>query len=429
MNNRINNTIDKFNMLSQGDRVLVGVSGGADSMLLLHHLLKVKNDYGIDILVAHIEHGIRGQESLDDARFVEEFCNRNMLEFHLLSIDAVSEAKSLKMGVEEYSRERRYAFFDTIPCDKIATAHNLTDNAETVLFRLARGSGLKGVCGIPPVRGKIIRPLIEISSSDIRNYCDKNNIEYRIDSTNHSNDYTRNYIRNTLIPDLKNINSDFERAISSFISDANEDLEFITLQTEQAYHSALCGNMLNTDILSQFHISVIKRAIIKYFLSFDITLDRVHLNHILKLLNKSGRVQIKGDFFAVSNGKYIRFADFSSKKNNFSFVSEILKISEFDAKGVDFYCDYDKIIGKAEIRARKEGDMIHPAKRGCTKSLKKLFNEMKIPQEMRSSVGVLADEKGVIGVIGYCVDERVAVSSQTQNILSVRTSFGGLVNE
>ncbi|MDE6766669.1 MAG: tRNA lysidine(34) synthetase TilS, partial [Eubacterium sp.] len=217
MNNRINNTIDKFNMLSPGDRVLVGVSGGADSMLLLSHLISVSNDYGITVAVAHIEHGIRGQESIADAEFVKKFCSDNNIEFHLLSIDAVNEAKKQNMGVEEYSRKRRYAFFNSIPCDKIATAHNLSDNAETVLFRLARGTGLKGMCGIPPVRGKIIRPLIEVSSSDIRSYCENNNIEYRIDSTNCSNDYTRNYIRNTVIPDFGRINSDFENSVSSFI--------------------------------------------------------------------------------------------------------------------------------------------------------------------------------------------------------------------
>ncbi|MDE6470605.1 MAG: tRNA lysidine(34) synthetase TilS [Eubacterium sp.] len=427
MNNRINNTIDKFNMLSPGDRILVGVSGGADSMLLLRYLISVRNIYDITVAVAHIEHGIRGQESIDDAAFVEEFCKANHLEFYLLSIDAVNEAREQKMGVEEYSRKRRYAFFNSIPCDKIATAHNLSDNAETVLFRLARGSGLKGVCGIPPVRGKIIRPLIEISAADIRAYCENNNIEYRIDSTNSSGDYTRNYIRNTVIPDFKKVNSDFENSIASFINDANEDMEFIISQSEQAYNAVLYKNMLNIGLLSQFHISIKKRIIIKYFSNYNISLDRVHLNDIIKLIEKRGRVQIKGDYYAVSDGEYVRIADFSPNKNSFSFVSEILKISEFDAKGVDFYCDYDKIIGKAEIRTRKEGDTICPANRGCTKSLKKLFNELKIPQEIRSSIGVIADDKGVIGVIGYCIDDRVKVSSDTQNILSVRTSFGGFV--
>ena len=427
MNNRINNTIDKFNMLSAGDRVLVGVSGGADSMLLLNHLISVRNIYGITVAVAHIEHGIRGRESIADAAFVEEFCRNNNIEFHCLSIDAVNEAEKQKMGVEEYSRKRRYAFFDSIPCDKIATAHNLSDNVETVLFRLARGSGLKGVCGIPPVRGKIIRPLIEISSADIRAYCKARNIAYRIDSTNSSADYTRNYIRNTVIPDFEKVNSEFEHSISSFINDVNEDMEWIISQTEQAYNAVLHNDMLSIGLLSQFHIAIKKRIIIKYFSNYNISLDRVHLGNVLDLIEKRGKVQIKGDFYAVSDGEYLRFADFSPNENRFSFVSEILKISEFDAKGVDFYCDYDKIIGKAEIRTRKEGDTICPANRGCTKSLKKLFNELKIPQEMRSSVGVISDDKGVIGVIGYCVDDRVKADSGTQNILSVRTSFGGFV--
>ena len=168
MNNRISNTIRKYNMLSSGDTVLVGVSGGADSMLLLDFFVKNRDKLNIKVKAAHIEHGIRGKTSVDDADFVKSYCENNKVEFHLLSIDAISEAAVLGQGVEEYSRNRRYEFFESIACDKIATAHNLSDNVETVLFRLIRGTGLKGACGIPPVRGRIIRPLIEISADDIR---------------------------------------------------------------------------------------------------------------------------------------------------------------------------------------------------------------------------------------------------------------------
>lgn len=422
MNNRINKTIDKYNMLSCGDKVLVAVSGGADSMLLLNHMLLVKDKYGITVAAAHIEHGIRGQESVDDAGFVEKFCANNDIEYHQLSIDAVVESKKLKMSVEEYARKRRYEFFDSIDCDKIATAHNLSDNVETVLFRMARGTGLKGVCGIPAVRGKIIRPLIEIRSADIRAYCKSNNIEYRIDSTNESDDYTRNYIRNIIVPNFRKVNSDLENAVSYFISDANEDMLFIEKMVDEAYNKALSDSRLNINILLNYDIAIIKRVILKYFLSYNINLDRLHLNEITALIYKTGKVQISGDLFAVSDKNYLRFADFCSEKNHFSFVSKVLKISEFDSKSVDFYCDYDKIIGTVKIRSRMAGDTITPAGRGCTKKLKKLFNELKIPQEIRSSIGVIADDYGVIGVIGYCVDERVKADSETKNILSVKTS-------
>lgn len=420
MNNRITKTIEKYNMIANRDRVLVACSGGADSMLLLQYFLDIKDKYNLNVSVAHIEHGIRGQESVSDSEFVRAFCEDNNVPFHILQIDAVKESEKLGLGVEEYSRQRRYAFFDSIACDKIATAHNLSDNVETLLFRLCRGTGIKGACAIPPVRGKIIRPLIEISSDDVRAYCDSHKIAYRIDSTNASNDYTRNYIRNIVIPDLMNINSDFETAVSNFISDINQDTDFIYSYANDVYDKVLVDNKLDISLLKKYDMSIIKRVIIKYFNSYDIKLDRLHLNSVLTLLNHNGRIQICGVYYAVSDNGYIRFADFSQKEKKFAFVSKILKISELDKKSVDFYCDYDKIIGKINIRQRQAGDKIRPANRNCIKSLKKLFNELKIPQETRDNIPIVADDKGVIGIVGYCVDERVKIDVNTKKILSLR---------
>jgi len=420
MNNCITKTIEKYNMISPGDRVLVACSGGADSMLLLNYFLAVKDEYDLSVSVAHIEHGIRGKDSVADAEFVESFCQNNDIDFHLLSIDAVNESKAAGLGVEEYSRQRRYAFFDTIECDRIATAHNLSDNVETVLFRLCRGTGIKGLCGIPAIRGKIIRPLIEISSEDIREYCDSHGIEYRIDSTNSSVEYSRNYIRNVLLPELCRINPEAELAISNMISDLKEDTDFIYSFSYSVYDKALTDNKLDMNILKKYDMSIIKRVVTKYFNSFGVTLDRLHLNLVLQLFDKNSKIQICGNYFAVSDGRYLRYADFSESNNHFTFDSKILKISELDKKSVDFYCDYDKIIGKVTVRPRQAGDCIKPAGRHCSKSLKKLFNELKIPQELRSSVAVVADECSVIGVVGYCVDERVKVDVNTKNILSLR---------
>lgn len=420
MNNRIDKTVKKFNMFSKGDRVLAAVSGGADSMLLISYLLYAKARFDLTLCVAHIEHGIRGQDSLDDAEFVKNFCKKNALEYHQLSIDTVNEALEAKMSVEEYARKRRYEFFDSISCDKIATAHNLSDNVETALFRLSRGTGLKGVCSIPPVRGKIIRPLIEISSDDIRNYCNENSIAYRYDSTNSSNEYSRNYIRNVIIPDFKKLNGAFENNINSFIESANEDYLFIENAVNAAFEDTVNDNKILLSKLKEFDIAVSKRVIKKYFYENGIEIDKFHLGEIVMLMNKCGKIQIKGSYFAVSDKEYLRLADFSKQKNNFSFVSKILNISEFNNNSVDFYCDCDKIIGKVTVKARKPGDTIRPTGRNCRKTLKKLFNELRIPQEKRDSTAVFYDDMGVIGIAGYCVDERVCVDSTTKNILSIK---------
>lgn len=422
MNNKINKTVEKFNMLNYGDTILVGCSGGADSMLLLNYFLSVKQKMGLNLIVAHVEHGIRGKESLDDAEFVKDFCLDNGIEFHLLSIDAVKESKKLGIGVEEYSRKRRYEFFNSIKCDKIATAHNLSDNAETVLFRLARGTGLKGICGIPAVRGKIIRPLIELSASEVRKYCDDNGIKYRIDSTNLCNDYSRNFIRNKIIPLMLKVNDNFYGNIKTFTENISQDNDFINKYTDDIYPSVVTDEGLKISVLNEYHLSVKKRVLMRYFSENGLTLDFFHINSVLRLFSVNSKTQIKGNYFAVSDGKYLRIADFSLNKSEikFPFITQVLKNSEFDNKNVDFFCDCDKIVGSVSVRSRENGDKIKPYKRNCTKTLKKLFNELKIPEESRSGIGIVTDDNGVIGVIGYCVDERVAVTPETKNILSLK---------
>ena len=420
MNKKITDTINKYNMLSAGDTVLVGVSGGADSTLLLDYFVKNMDKLNITVKAAHIEHGIRGKSSIEDADFVKAYCEKNNIEFHLLSINAVLEADKAGQSIEEYSRNRRYEFFESIECDKIATAHNLSDNVETVVFRLIRGTGLKGVYGIPPVRGKIIRPLIEISSKEIREYCANHSIDYRVDETNLSNDYSRNKIRNEILPLFSQIGSDYENQISAFIGDCRDDYSLIERFSADCYQKALKDCSLSLNILRTFDKSVKKRVVSKYFFEQGIRLDRNHLMSVLDLIHKTGKVQIKGEMFAVSNSKYLRFASFIDKEKSFDYVTEILNIDEFMEKSVDFYCDYDKIIGSVVIRERKCGDTISPANRGCTKSLKKLYNELAIPVEKRSSVGVICDDLGIIGIADYCVDERVKVDKNTKRVITIK---------
>ncbi len=420
MNNRIISTIHKYKMLSAGDTVLVGVSGGADSMLLLDFFVKNKDKLNIKVKAAHIEHGIRGKSSLEDAAFVKAYCEHNNIEFHMLSIHAVSEAAAAGLGVEEYSRNRRYAFFESIACEKIATAHNLSDNIETVLFRLVRGTGLKGVCGIPPVRGKIIRPLIEISSDDIRKYCLNHSIAFRTDETNLSNDYSRNKIRNEILPLFLKLNDDYENKFAEFINDCTDDYSFIDKCADEGYHLACTDNKLKLDTLKTLDPAVLKRVLSKYFFEQGIHLDRNHLMSVLNLVNKTGKVQIKGEWFAVADSKNLRLARLSESENSFNYITKILNIDEFNEKSVDFYCDYDKINGSVTVRGRNCGDRISPANRGCTKSLKKLFNELSVPVEKRASVGVICDDLGIIGIADYCVDERVKTDKNTKRVITIK---------
>lgn len=429
MNNKVLKTVEKYNMLSKGDRVLIGVSGGADSIALLEFFVSVKEKYDLDICVAHIEHGIRGEDSVSDAEFVENYCKKLGVKFFLKTIDAPNLAKKAKMGVEEYSRMARYDFFNTIECDKIATAHNLTDNIETLLFRLARGTGLKGACSIPAVRGKIIRPFIEVSSSEIRKWCNDNNIPYRVDCTNSDSAYSRNLIRLEILPLFEKLNANYQDNIDDFISDVNEDYAFIDNYVKSIYPKIVKDNEIDLPKLNELDLPIKKRILIMFFNENGYSLNRIHLQSVIDITLKSGKSQIKENVFAISAKGKIRLAKFNDLNKKDKFVTKILNIDEFKDKNIDFYCDCDKIVGNITIRARQAGDKIKPAGRNVSKTLKKLFNESAYPVEKRDENIVVCDDFGIVGVIGLCADERVKVDCNTAKILTIKLPSEDLFNE
>ncbi len=420
--------VEKYNMLSNGDFVVVGVSGGADSMALLSYFLSIKEKYDLRLLVANVEHGIRGKDSFEDTEFVRKFCEINSIDFQSVSINAVKEAKLNSMGVEEYSRLKRYEFFNSFNPDKIATAHNLSDNIETVLFRISRGTSLKGLCGIPPVRDNIIRPLLTCTGEEIRLACQNAEIPYRIDSTNYDDAYSRNHIRQNIVPLFKKLNPSFEKTVFRMIESINEAEASINSIVDGCYIECYKCNALNVDKLNSYDIAVTKRIIIKYLSSFGIGVDSFHLNEIVALLKSSGKLQISDNNFVVCEKGILRYAkmnqtiDFCKINMNKKTISndEFLNNCKLWCKEFDFFCDCDKINGNIYIRGRKTGDTISPAGRNCTKTLKKLFNELGINVESRASVPIVCDDSGIIGVYGYCVDERVKTDSSTKNILLLK---------
>lgn len=428
---KVDKLVEQFNMLSYGDFVVVGVSGGADSMFLLNYLISKKDELNLRILVANVEHGIRGEESLEDTQFVKNYCTEHSVEFKAISINAVEEAEKAGLGVEEYSRQRRYDFFRSFNPDKIATAHNLSDNIETVLFRISRGTSIKGICGIPEIRGNIIRPLLDCSCEEIREACRLANIPYRIDSTNSSNEYTRNYIRNKIVPAFKEINPSFERTVSRFIQSVKDDEDALNSMSNACFDECFKKNYLALDKLNGYSSAVIKRTIIKYFDMYGVSLDELHLNGIYALTKKAGRYQIKCNIFALSDKKRLRISVFEEKTDfneliinkKITSYADFLNNCELYKRQFAFFCDYDKIVGNVEIRSRCEGDEISPAGRNCTKSLKKLYNELKINVEDRENIPVICDEKGIIGIYGYCCDKRVKLDVDTNNVYMLKINL------
>lgn len=294
------NTITKYNLIQNGDKIVVGVSGGPDSISLINVLDEIRNDKTIslnfNLVVAHINHNIRIEAKADED-FVRNYCKDKKIEVHVLSIDIEKMSKQQKMGTEEAGRIVRYNFFEEVlqktDANKIATAHTANDNAETVLMNIIRGSGLSGLKGIKPIRNnKFIRPLIETSREEIEKYCQQNKLNPRIDKTNFENNYTRNKIRNLLIPFIKeqfnpNIITNINR-LSKIINEENEYLENIV---KQKYNEILVQEIEGQIILDlkQFNKQdlVIKNRLILHTinrLQGNVQgIGKVHIDDIIKL--------------------------------------------------------------------------------------------------------------------------------------------------
>ena len=240
MKQKVLETIKKYNLIENGDRIVIGVSGGPDSICLLHILNELKNELNFEIFVAHINHMIR-KEANSETEYVKKMCKKLKIECFIKRIDVIKIANNLKRGTEETGRQIRYDFFNEVlkktHSNKIATAHNNNDKVETIIMNILRGSGTSGLKGIEAIRdNKYIRPLIEISRDEIEDYCNKNNLNPKIDKSNYENIYTRNKIRNTVIPYIqKEFNPNIIKTINRLSEVSTEENEYLNKITEEAF--------------------------------------------------------------------------------------------------------------------------------------------------------------------------------------------------
>lgn len=301
MEEKILKTIKKYNLIKDGDKIVVGVSGGPDSITLLDLLLKLKNQNIIkfDIVVCHINHMIR-EEATSDEEYVKEYCNKHNIECFIKRAEVEEIAKQNKMGTEETGRKIRYDFFYEIlektKSNKIATAHNANDNAETVLMNIIRGCGTSGLKGIEANNKQLIRPLIECSRKEIEEYCKQNNLNPRIDKTNFENDYTRNKIRNMLIPYIQeNFNPNIVEGINRLSSLSKQENYYLEKETQKAYIS-IVEEITNTSIsldLKKFNSleKVIKSRVVLYTINelFKTKngIEKKHIEDIIKLCSNN----------------------------------------------------------------------------------------------------------------------------------------------
>ncbi len=435
---KVRETLDKFCMCENTDEIIVGFSGGADSVCLLHILNSLKGEYGFNVRAAHVNHCLRGEESERDEKFVRDFSLEHGIELSVLKADVLSGAKENSMGIEEYGRKVRYDFFESLLSEKskIATAHNLNDTEETFLFNLARGSSLKGLTSIPPVRDNIIRPIIECSRDEIEEYCKNNNLSFVTDSTNLSDEYTRNKIRHNVIPVLKEINPSFDKSVLRCLNSLREDEDYLRRLSDNLYEEIRCGYFFDADRLKKEDISLQKRVISRIvFEKCGMLPESRHISLILGILN-GGKVELfDRETLIVRQGKLYFLSDVEKRnitETTISFDSSgvwsndyiSLTVSESNTQKVYkelvvSTLDSDKICGNLVLRKRREGDKITLPLRKVTKSLKKLFNEMKISPEIRDNILVLADDKSVVWVEKIGADARVAPSNSTKKYINI----------
>ncbi len=441
MINKVVSTIDKYNMILPGKTVVAAVSGGSDSMAMLFILKKLQERYSFVLRAAHVNHGIRGDAADKDELFVRRYCSAEGIPVDVLSADVIVEAERLGIGLEEAGRKVRYDFFDSFGKDVlVSTAHNATDRAETFLFNFARGSALRGLGSIPPVRENFIRPLIDCSKAEIELFCKENSIPFVTDVTNCDVAYSRNRIRHNVLPELRTVNQSFEVSASRCIDSLREDEAFLSGLADNLISESKNGNSYDAVILKNAPDPIKKRAVIKIIESVcGITPERVCVEKICDILSRGGSWQINREFTVrVRNGKLefpdaeesafesVPFCEGELILGNANVNSVIYKKEEIDcsqkvSNGDSIYfLDYGKIKSGLTFRCRINGDKISLKKRGCTKTLKKFFNELAIPPEKRNSLVVLADELGVLLVEGVGVDSRVMPDSDTEIVMIVK---------
>lgn len=423
--------------------VLLGLSGGADSMALLH-VLTHWPVAGLRVSAVHIHHGLRESADRDEA-FVREYCARQGVPLTVIREDVAAVAAEQRLSLEEAGRRVRYRQFESVResvgADVILTAHTAADQAETVLMHLIRGCGVDGLAGIPCARGVIRRPLLCCNRREIEAYCVDNNIPFVTDETNFDTKYTRNDVRHRVLPLLREINPAVDDALLRVGKCAAEDAAYLNVLALGSLQTAVCeGGYRAEAFVSQS--SVIRRRMIRLLMRQG-AVPVMEEAHILAaesaVLNGEGAVDLPVLFsFTVQQGVV------AVRKNTMSepplplaidaipcavtFGGQEITFAIYDDADENVYkmffncvVDYDKIQGSLRLRCRQRGDYFRAAGRGVGKSLKKWMNEWRIPAHLRDAYPLLCDDAGVVLVPGYACDERVRTTEATKHFLVCKT--------
>lgn len=457
--------IEKHKMILPGQRIVVGLSGGADSVALLHILKRMQETMYIELFAAHVNHGLRGQAARDDAVFAEELCKRWGIPFFLKAADVRALSHTLRRTEEEAGRMVRYGFFhevmEKVNGDRIATAHHKNDQAETILHNVIRGSGMQGLTGIRPVRdGIIIRPLLDVSRQEIEDYLIKHQLSYREDASNADPVYTRNRIRNRLLPVLaEHYNPDIVDSLTRMAGILRDEDDFLTGHCSSLYEAyAVSGpGQIRMDLkkFKACHPALQRRLVRMAVADLRGNLVNVgssHIEAVIRLASRSAtgaRTLIPADslsgreIWAELSYDFLVFRRADDKQPASAFdcllpVPGQVRLEELNLtvtaekwdqnKGLPFsprciYIDGEKIKGELRLRQRRDGDRFRPLGMQGRKKLKDYFIDRKIPREQRNRIPLLTDGENIIWVVGFHMSQDYRITERTRRIVKISLQY------
>lgn len=427
--------IKKHNMIKAGDVIGVACSGGRDSICLLHYLSSIKSELDCEVVAVNIDHSIR-PNSILDTEFVMQFCKDHKIRAYKFKVEALKVAKEEKLTLEQAARKTRYGVFETLIkkglIDKIALAHHRSDQAETVLLNILRGSGLGGATGMEPIRDKIyIRPFLSTPREEIMSYIDMNSLEYVEDETNQDNAFSRNYIRNIVMPALRKNFKSADKNIIKFAEICKTDDEYINSQINLStiietkdlvkiplvyfYQDEAIVNRIIMKILSKFARQDIERKHVRLVREFAV--ESVNGN----VINLPYKIKVCKEYDFITIGHIHKreivetyvFKNTKIKINGYGNIRTTASKVLTEPKPHQHIVDADKVPADAIWRFREEGDTFSPLGMTGSKKLKDYFIDKKVPQRMRSSIPVLAIGSKILAVADIEIADELKIDNNT----------------
>ena len=449
MLNKVSRYLQEHNMLSDHNFIIAGVSGGPDSMSMLHVLNKLQEEFGFQLAVAHLNHGLR-QEADDEQEMVALTCARWEIPFYSETVDIRELAARQKKTLEEAGRDCRYQYFNQLArqlgADRIATAHHQDDQAESVLIHLLRGSGIRGLRGIMPVNGNLIRPLLNISRQEIEQYIIEHNIPSCLDLSNQNTEFLRNRIRWQLIPLLEEYNPRIKETLAGLAEIAREENDALEKEMEARWTEVVSekdeGLYLDSEMISRLHPAYQKRLIMTALgqVSGHTDWSRGDVIRVWELLQQPGSsttIDLKQNLKARKVYKQLILAHnflpiepycyelpvpgmLTIPETGETYCTTVVHKNNLQPEKEATYIDYDHIQSPLWMRSRLPGDQYRPVGLQGTCKLKRLFIDLKIPQAKRNGIPILISDNEILAVIGYRVAESVSVTNSTKNILVIK---------